>query len=238
MKMLLLIMGLFIPKFTFSQGLSIKHVVANCYVFTTYSEIEGGKYPANGMYVITDQGALLMDTPWDTTQFKPLADSIEARHHKKIIYVLATHFHDDRAGGLAYYEAHSALTWSSALTKQWCILNRKDFAKHTFVSDTVFNIGNCKFQVFYPGKGHSPDNIVVWFPDQKLLYGGCFIKSTETESIGNLSDADTHAWAISAKRVQKKFKDAAYVIPGHLNWQSKDAIKHTLKLINRDNRQK
>jgi hypothetical protein len=33
--------------------------------------------------------------------------------------------------------------------------------------------------VFFPGAAHSADNVVVYFPKKRLLFGGCMIKPKE-----------------------------------------------------------
>ena len=65
--------------------LVITHLTGNFYVFTTYKSLNGNPFPANGMYLITDSGAILLDTPWDTTQFQPLLDSIKFKYHENVI---------------------------------------------------------------------------------------------------------------------------------------------------------
>ncbi|HXB45547.1 MAG TPA: hypothetical protein VNV85_15885, partial [Puia sp.] len=86
------------------------------------------------------------------------------------------------------------------------------------------------FQTYYPGEGHTPDNIVIWFDKEKILYGGCLIKSTEADNIGNLEDANVKEYATTIENVQKKFKFPKYIIPGHQDWTSTRSLEHTLKL--------
>src|SRR3954468_16782828 len=82
----------------FAQGaspkLSISHLTGNFYIYTTYKNINGSPFPSNSAYLVTDEGIVLFDTPWDTTQFQPLLDSIYARHQKKPVLCIATHYHD------------------------------------------------------------------------------------------------------------------------------------------------
>ena len=72
---------------TFAQviksKLKISHLTGNYYIYTTYNTYEGYQVPANGMYVVTNKGVVMFDTPWDTTQFQPLLDSIQLKHNKK-----------------------------------------------------------------------------------------------------------------------------------------------------------
>lgn len=64
-------------------NLKISHLTGDFYIYTTYNTYEGSRTPAHGMYLLTNAGAVLFDTPWDTTQFQPLLDSIKSRHIKK-----------------------------------------------------------------------------------------------------------------------------------------------------------
>jgi glyoxylase-like metal-dependent hydrolase (beta-lactamase superfamily II) len=186
------------------------------------------------MYVVTDSGVVLLDTPWDTTQFQPLLDSIEIKHQQPVILCIATHFHDDRTAGLHYFSSKGIPTWSSAFTKELCVKNGEKIAENIFINDTTFKVGGFSFETFYPGEGHTPDNIVIWIPELKILYGGCFVKSIELKDLGNLADANIESWPLSIQKVLNRYPDAAYIIPGHFDWSKKNALKHTLKLIRKN----
>ncbi len=211
----------------------ITPLTENFYIFTTWNTYNGTPFPSNGMYAVTSNAVVMIDTPWDTTQVNPLLDSIEARHHKKVILCVATHFHDDRTGGFEILKKAQVETWSSELTKLYCIKNNNPLPNRTFLKDTIFQIDGLRFEIFYPGPAHSPDNIVVWFPQQKILYGGCMIKSVDSGGLGNLSDADTHSWGNSIKNIQKKYPKPRFIIPGHQDWNSTISLKHTLQLLSK-----
>jgi glyoxylase-like metal-dependent hydrolase (beta-lactamase superfamily II) len=111
-------------------------------------------------------------------------------------------------------------------------------AEFTFLRDTTFTVGGVIFQTYYPGEGHTKDNIVIWFPKAKVLYGGCFVKSVESGGLGNLSDADVEAWPRSMRHVMKKFRKPRYVIPGHQWWGDTGALRYTLQLLQENERRK
>jgi metallo-beta-lactamase class B len=211
-------------------SLKISHLTDDFYIFTTYNEYKGAQIPSNSMYMVTDKGVVLFDTPWDTTQFQPLLDSIEARHHKPVILCIATHFHDDKTAGLGYYRRKGIKTYTTTLTDEWSNLRGKQRAEFLITKDTAFTVGQYTFQTFYPGHGHTADNIVLWFPNQKILYGGCLIKSTEDDNLGNLADASVKDYATTIKNVMKKCPDPKFVIPGHGDWSSTKSLAHTLML--------
>lgn len=215
-----------------NEKLAISHLTKDFYVYTTYGDAGNGyMFPANGMYLVTENGVVLFDSPWDTTQFQPLLDNIKQRHNKEVIMCLSTHFHNDRISGLEYYKQKGIKTYTTKQTDSLSKLKNEPRAAFLIHKDTTFTIGQYTFETFYPGKGHSPDNIVIWFGKEKILYGGCFVKSTDTESPGNLSDADIDEWIISIKKVQAKFSQPKFIITGHQSWASRKALKHTLKIL-------
>ena len=160
-----------------------------------------------------------------------LVDSIGHRWHKKIVLCVATHFHADRTAGLDFLKNKGVKTYSSKLTYDLCKQHNEPQARYYFLHDTTFNLGGYSFKTFYPGEGHSPDNIVIWFGGYKILYAGCLVKSMANTSIGNLSDANINEWPQTIKKVMKEFPNAEYVIPGHMAWTGKKQLQHTLKLI-------
>lgn len=212
-------------------ALQITHLTGDLYVYITYNNYKGTLYPSNSMYLITTAGAILFDTPWDTTQFQPLLDSIKARHNKDAIFCISTHFHEDRTGGLEYYASKGISTWSSKQTYDLCASRNFKQAKNYFLQDTVFRYGEYSFTAAYAGAGHTPDNIVVWLGKDKVLYGGCLVKSTDNTDLGNIADAKLDEWDDTLRLLLKKFRKRAYVIPGHLSWANNKSIEHTLKLL-------
>ncbi|HLP20517.1 MAG TPA: BlaB/IND/MUS family subclass B1 metallo-beta-lactamase [Chitinophagales bacterium] len=235
MKTIITVLLAFITVSLFAQKgpkpLTIKPLTGNFYVYITYSLYKGVPVPANAMYLVTDDGVILFDTPWDSTQFQPLLDSIEAKHHKKVIACIATHSHEDRTGGFDYYNSKGIKTYATIQTDEQCKLKNEKRARYLLGSDTAFTIGGYRFETYYPGRGHAPDNIVLWFPAEKILYGGCFIKSTDARDLGYTGDADVKEWPVAVKRVQDKFGKPQYVIPGHGNWRNKKSPEHTLRLL-------
>lgn len=215
---------------TTDSSLKISHLTGDFYVFTTYNLYKGNQIPANGMYVITNNGVVMFDTPWDTTQFQPLLDSIKTRHNKMVVLCIATHFHDDKTAGLEYYTQQGIKTYTTQQTDELSKTSGKKRAAFLIKSDTVFTVGQYSFQTYYPGAGHTADNIVLWFEKEHILYGGCLIKSAEDDDLGYLGDASVKDYATTIKNVQKKCKRSKFIIIGHGDWTSTKSLKHTLKM--------
>jgi metallo-beta-lactamase class B len=64
-----------------------------------------------------------------------------------------------------------------------------------------------------------------------VLFGGCIIKSLNSQGLGSTKDANVEQWPISLNKVLEKYSDAEVVIPGHGKWGSIELIKHTLDLL-------
>ncbi len=200
-----------------SSGLIIKHLTGDFYIYTTFRNMGGKPFPSNSMYMLSADGVVMFDTPWDTTQFQPLLDSIWAKHHQKVISCVVSHFHEDRTAGLDFLNQKGIKTFSSALTWNLCRQHHENEASYRFTSDTVFSIGGHTFETFYPGEGHTKDNIVIWFDKEKILYGGCLVKSTDNNSLGYIADANLDAWGETIQHVMNKYPNAQFVIPGHFS---------------------
>ncbi len=216
---------------TTNGKLKITHLTGDFYIYTTYQSYKGNPVPANGMYLVTDKGVVMLDTPWDTTQIQPLLDSITIRHNKNVVLCLATHSHEDRTGGLEFMKKLGIKTYTSKLTDEQCKVNHYKRAEFTFDKDTVFTVGNYSFQTYYGGQGHTSDNIVIWFPKDKILYGGCLVKSSEATDLGYTGEANLKEWPTTIKNIKKKFGEPLFIIPGHQDWTSRKALDHTLELL-------
>lgn len=94
--------------------------------------------------------------------------------------------------------------------------------------DTVFHTGQYSFETYYPGEGHTTDNIVIWFKKEKILYGGCLIKGVDDTDLGNLSDANVTEYASTLKNVQKKCRKPMFIIIAHNDWTNTNSLKHSL----------
>ncbi|MFA6084512.1 subclass B1 metallo-beta-lactamase [Mucilaginibacter sp.] len=213
--------------------ISIKHLTQNFYVCTSYGLPDGPTpFPANSLFAVTDAGIVLVDTPWDENQTQQLIDSVKQRFNKNIVLCISTHFHDDRTGGVAVLKKHGTKTYSTKLTQTLAKTKGLKVPEFTFKNDTTFTVGGIKLQTYFPGPGHTADNIVVWFPQDKILVGGCLVKSMDTESKGYLADANVTEWPKSIRKVYAKFKQVNYLIPGHQGWQGgREQLTHTIKVV-------
>jgi metallo-beta-lactamase class B len=223
-----------VAAFGQNKVLKIKttHLTGDIYVCTSYGILgDGSVFPANDMYIVTKNGIILVDTPWGEAETCQLMDTLWSRYHKKILLCISTHFHEDRVGGVDVLKKKGIKTYSSLLTQQLAKQRGEKQPEYAFTNDTTFNVDNVILRAYYPGAGHTKDNIVIWLPQSKVLFGGCLIKSLDATDIGNLADANLSAWPSSIANVKANFKGIKYVIPGHQGWQGDTSMfGHTVKL--------
>jgi metallo-beta-lactamase class B len=210
--------------------LKITHLTGDFYIYTTYNTYDGSQVPANGMHLVSTDGVVMFDTPWDTTQFQPLLDSIRSRHHKDVVMAFATHWHSDKTAGLEYYRKLGIKTFTTNLTDRFSQKNNMKRAEFLMNKDTVFTAGQYSFETYYPGEGHTADNIVIWFSKERILYGGCLIKGASDESLGYLGDANVTAYAYTLKNVQNKCRNPKFIIVAHSDWKNINSLRHSIMM--------
>lgn len=204
-------------------------------VHTTYGIYQGSAIPANGLIIKTTDGVVLVDTGWDTIDdtdntrqlLRWVADSL----HQPVRFCIVTHAHDDRVGGISELRKAGIRVISTPLTARKTVKQGYQAPEGILPNDTTFTIGQEPIRCYFPGEGHTSDNIVVWLSNQQILHGGCFVKSVAAFGMGNLADANLNEWANSIRRVMNEFGTATLVIPGHEEWGDTRALEHTLNLL-------
>jgi len=211
--------------------LAITPIGNNLFVYTSSKSLAGRLSSFNCLYAVTDSGIVFFDCPWDNNLKQALLDSIQQKHHQKIVMCLLTHAHDDRTAFLNYCQAKSIATYSTVLTDSDAQKNNEKRALHLLAKDSTFQIGNLIFETFYPGPGHCFDNCIIWFPESKVLYGSCFIKSSTAKDLGNAKKLTFFDWKKNAYRVQSFYYDAKMIVPQQGDFLSAGALDKTIQLL-------
>lgn len=215
MKVLLAASLVFLSSITFAEDplpeLEIKKIEEGVYLYTAYEKINGwGLVGSNGLVVLDNKDAYLIDTPISATDTEKLVKWIGAQGFTAKASI-STHFHSDSTGGIAFLNSKSIPTYASKQTNKLLENKGEAQATHSFTKNPFWLV-NKKIEVFYPGAGHTRDNVVVWMPEQKILFGGCFVKP---EGLGNLGDAVIEDWPASAEKLIARYSSATLVVPGH-----------------------
>jgi metallo-beta-lactamase class B len=77
------------------------------------------------------------------------------------------------------------------------------------------------------------DNIVVWVPEEQLLFADCMVKTLRQNNLGFTGDGDVNTYSETLRKISERFSNAKYVIPGHGNYGGYDLIIHTKDIADR-----
>ena len=203
--------------------LKIEKLEEGVFVHTSFEEVNGwGVVTKHGLVVLVNTDAYLIDTPFTATDTEKLVNWFVERGYE-IKGTISSHFHSDSTGGIEWLNSQSIPTYASELTNELLKKSGKVQAKYSFSEVSYWLVKN-KIEVFYPGPGHTQDNLVVWLPESKILFGGCFIKP---HGLGNLGDANLEAWPKSAKILMSKYGKAKPVGSSHSEKGDASLMKRT-----------
>ena len=180
------------------------------------SDPDGERTSSNGLVVRDDDGLVIVDTPWGNAPTEALLGWIARELNEPVLRVIVTHSHDDRMGGARVVREHAIPLLAAPRTVELAAArSAEDLPMALAGLDEGKAVPVGTFEVFYPGPAHSPDNVVVWLPAQRLLFGGCAVKSADATSLGFTGDASVARWPEALRRVKQRYPDAATVVPGH-----------------------
>lgn len=187
-----------------------------------------GYVGSSGLVVVDGKNAHIIDTAWTESQNQELLSWVTTMN-LTVKSVIVTHFHEDSSAGIPFFNDLNINTYASTLTNMLLTEAKKESATMQ-IADNPQSMFNGLIEVFYPGPGHSQDNIVVWLPEAKLLFGGCFIRSNKHNHLGNVADASIEKWAKSVTQVINRYPEVNIVVPGHGKIGGQSMLSHTKAL--------
>lgn len=195
----------------------------------TWSTPDLGYVPANGLIVAGDPGPTIVDTGVSADQGALLLATARRLTGRPATQAIATHFHSDRTGGIEAMRAADvavfAHPYSVGLAQAYgepVPVPVKGLEKDPVTLGPV--------ELYFPGAGHTRDNITVWHPASRTLFGGCLLRATTDKKLGNLADADILAYPATIDRLAGRYPERRFTIPGHGS-AAGDALVWTRKLL-------
>lgn len=91
----------------------------------------------------------------------------------------------------------------------------------TFKDERTIEMGKFRIKVCWLGLAHSPGDIVVWLPDQRLVISGDM--AFHERLLPVMEDTQTDAWLESWEQFESL--GALYVIPGHGHFTNMDQVR-------------
>lgn len=234
------------PPLRIAPALVMQEVAPDAYVVTH----DAGIAPANIAAVRMPDGTLVLcSSPYDTQTTRAMVRWLREAFHPPRILAIDTHFHPDGTAGNEGYREEGVETYASDLTQELIGTRATEVrqmtaravgaplrepmertrtvpAAHTFDANAgmTLELGGESVQVIYPGPAHTPDNVAVFFPARRVLYGGDIVRAA-TAGLGYLADAKVERWEAAVKKLEALAP--LVVIPGHGAPGGPELLTHT-----------
>lgn len=214
-----------------SENLIINQITDKVFEHVSFLNItDFGKVSCNGMIVADNGEAVIFDTTIDDETSAELLDWLTDKQNLKITAVIPTHFHVDNLGGLAEFHKRGIPSYSYFLTIDFAEKNGYTIPQNSFDKKLELPVGKQKIYAEFVGEGHTKDNIIGYFPHDRVLFGGCLIKAIGANK-GNLEEANVNDWAESVQKLKSKYPDAQIVFVGHGKLGGIELLDYTIDLF-------
>lgn len=219
-------------RISINQDLELKTLSDSVFVYTSFfTDPKFGRFGSNGLLLIANGEALMIDTPMEVEQTKILVDYLKDSMNVTLTSFIGGHYHNDCIGGLSYLNTLGVKSLVGSLTYGFCDSLYLSMPTAYFKDSSHFYFHEIPVYCVFLGAGHTPDNILVYIPSYKILFGGCMVKSVESKGLGNIREANLVEWKQTLQKVSITFPDANIVIPGHGDFGSMVLVNHTLNLL-------
>ena len=214
-----------------TKDVELVKISATTFNHISYHDLPNFQHvPANGLIYIDQGKAFIIDTPWTDEETATLLNWLKDSLNVTVAGAIVTHWHIDCMGGLREIQKAGINSYASNLTREIARSKNLPVPDVGFQDSLKLYLNDKEIVCRYLGAGHTIDNIVVWLPAEKTLFGGCMVKTLGANSLGNTEDADLSEWPKTLKQVLAEFSNSEIVIPGHGNFGNLDLIHHTIKL--------
>ena len=186
-------------------------------------------YMANTTIIIGDQGVILIDSGGSDEVGNHLARTIAKITPKPVTHIINTHHHGDHhLGNIAFkdVEVLSSQQCRKLVEEtgdEWVAL-MEDMIGHklpntkpvpasvTFPDESRSDrhVQGVKLMLWVPQGSHTPGDMMVYLPDDKVLIGGDILVNT---IVPNLRNAHLKHWIATLEKIQRL--ETGAIVPGH-----------------------
>jgi glyoxylase-like metal-dependent hydrolase (beta-lactamase superfamily II) len=199
-------------------------------------------YMSNAGFVVTDDGVVVFDALGTPALGRAMIAAIRRVTPKPIRRIIVSHYHADHVYGLQALKSTGAEIWahskaktyfSSGVAEERLAQRRVDLApwvdETTRVvppdvwldGDTDFRMGGLTFRLIYSGGAHSPEDMLMYVVEDRVLFAGDLIFAGRAPFVGN---ADSRGWLVAMEKILRLAPAPVVVIPGH-GGASRDAAR-------------
>lgn len=186
---------------------------------------------SNAAFVVTPAGVVVIDALGSPALAERLLAQIKTITPLPVTHVLVTHYHADHIYGLQTFKAAGAKIIAHRAAKEY--LNsetarlRMEASRQQLApwvneetrlvpadqwidGDTSLTVGGVVFQLKLVGPSHTPEDIAVFMPSEKVLFAGDLVFRSRIPYVGQ---ADSRHWIVAIETLLAF--DTAVIVPGH-----------------------
>jgi len=209
-------------------------VAADVYMVQGAAALGSGanrNFISNAGFVVTPEGVLVVDALGAPVLARELLAEIRRITPLPVRYVVVTHYHADHVYGLQEFKAAGATVIAHRAGRDYLnsqtaelrlVASREELApavdENTRLvaadrwidAPTTLQLGGIDFVLQPAGPAHTPDDLVVWVPQRKLLVAGDLVFRGRIPFVGQ---ADSGQWIAALDRLLAF--EPALIVPGH-----------------------
>lgn len=213
-----------------SDNLMIRKVSDQIYEHTSFlNSSDSGRLSCNGIIILNKDEAVIFDTPTNDQTAVELLEYLRYEMNLVITAIVATDWHDECLGGLGVFHRYGVRSHASKQTIKLAKLYGSVVPQQGFEEELVLNIGKKKVLLEYVADGRGGGNTIGYSPDDKLIFGGCLIKSFGSKK-ENLTLVTKKAWIETICRIKTKYPDVKKVVPGRGESGGLELLDYTINL--------
>ncbi|MEO7392998.1 MAG: MBL fold metallo-hydrolase [Ramlibacter sp.] len=188
-------------------------------------------FVSNAGFVITGDGVVVIDALGSPPLAQRLLAEIRRHTDKPVTHVILTHYHADHIYGLQALKAAGARILAHQAAREYLNsdtarlrleASRIDLAPwidqdtrlvpadEWLTGETELTVGGVRLQIKPVGPSHTPEDLVVYLPQEKVLFAGDLVFRGRIPFVGQ---ADSRQW-VKALDALMSF-DATVIVPGH-----------------------
>ncbi len=212
----------------------VEQVAPNSYYVQGLTQLGSTKnqnFISNAGFVITPAGVVVVDALGSPRLAERLTQAIRQLTDKPVTHVILTHYHADHIYGLQHFKQQGAQVIAHVAAREYLQsdtaqqrleASRTDLAPwidartrlvpaDTWIEGaTTLRVGGVVFELDRVGPSHTPEDITVYVPSEKLLFAGDLFFNGRLPFVGR---ANSGQWIRSLDRLLAY--DARSVVPGH-----------------------
>ena len=186
---------------------------------------------SNAGFVVTPAGVVVIDALGSPALAIRLVGEIRKVTPLPITHVIVTHYHADHVYGLQTFKALGARIMAHRGAKEYLNsetarlrmeVSRKDLAPWVnadthlveadewLEGDQDLTVGGVTFQIRRAGPSHTPEDLVIYLPQEKVLFAGDLVFRSRIPYVGQ---ADSRQWIIALDKLLDF--GAQTIVPGH-----------------------